>query len=104
MNLNHTGSSLRSLVYNIAGDKFKDFVTVAFGWKKIVGNILAQRSNIEKLENKVLFVSVHNNVWMQELILRKTQLITDIYSMLHIQLGDIVFFIKSSGIKPNFRK
>jgi hypothetical protein len=104
MDLNHTGSSIRELVYNIAGDKFKDFVTIAFGWKKIVGSILAQRSFVEKLDNKVLFISVHNNVWMQELILRKSELISDFNSKMNIHIEDIVFFIKSKGLKTNFRK
>ena len=85
----------QKLVYRIAGDEFRDFVTLAFGWKKIVGKLLAQKTEIHKLDKKVLFVSVTNSVWMQELILRKFQIMEDIKRMLLIDLTEIVFFIET---------
>ncbi|MCK4653286.1 MAG: DUF721 domain-containing protein [Candidatus Cloacimonetes bacterium] len=99
MDFTQTGKVLQNLVYQIAGPEYKDFVTIAFGWKKLVGNILAERASIHKLEKKVLFVSVTNNVWMQELILRKFQLMEDIKSMLNVQISDIVFFLKQNKVK-----
>lgn len=98
-----SGGSWRKLVYEIAGDEYHDFVTLAFGWKKIVGNILAQKAEIHKLEKQVLFVSVSNNVWMQELILRKYQIMEDIKLMLHIHLRDIVFFIEDDQKKGKLK-
>lgn len=85
----------QKLIYRIAGDEYRDFVTLAFGWKKIVGRLLAQKAELHKLEKKVLFVAVSNNVWMQELILRKFKIIEDIEAILHIGLKDIVFFIEA---------
>ncbi len=95
MDLELGGKSWQKLVYNIAGDEYRDFVTLAFGWKKIVGKILDQKAELHKLEKNVLFVSVTNNVWMQELILRKYQIIEDIEAILQITLKDIVFFIEA---------
>ncbi|MCF7792604.1 MAG: DUF721 domain-containing protein [Candidatus Cloacimonetes bacterium] len=93
MDLMRSGSAWKSIVYRIAGDDKKDFVTLAFGWKSIVGNILAERTQLHKIEKDVLFVSVANSVWMQELILRKEQIRKDIHSILRIKLAEIVFFV-----------
>ncbi|MCD4796962.1 MAG: DUF721 domain-containing protein [Candidatus Cloacimonetes bacterium] len=103
MDFTPAGNNLKKIVYSIAGPEQRDFVSIAFGWKKIVGNLLTERSSIKKLENGVLFVSVSNNVWMQELILRKFQIMKDIKSILNVQLSDIVFFMKSET-KRKFRK
>ncbi len=91
-----TGNVVKDLVFSIAGEENHDLIAVAFGWKKIVGNLLAERASIVKLENGVLFIAVTNNVWMQELVLRRSQLISDINRILHVKLSNIVFFIKQS--------
>ena len=89
-----TGNDVKDLVFSIAGEENHDLIAVAFGWKKIVGNLLAERASIVKLENGVLFIAVTNNVWMQELVLRRSQLISDINRILHVKLSNIVFFMK----------
>ncbi len=91
-----TGNVVKDLVFSIAGEENHDLIAVAFGWKKIVGNLLAERASIVKLENGVLFIAVTNNVWMQELVLRRSQLISDINRILHVKLSNIVFFMKQS--------
>ena len=91
-----TGNVVKDLVFSIAGEENHDLIAVAFGWKKIVGNLLAERASIVKLENGVLFIAVTNNVWMQELVLRRSQLISDINRILHVRLSNIVFFMKQS--------
>jgi len=102
MSLVQAGDKLHDLVYSIAGNEHKDILTLFFNWKKIVGNILSDRASIHKLEHKVLFIAVTNNVWMQELILRKSKIISNIDLILKIKLTDIVFFLKDSNLK--FRK
>jgi len=92
-----TGNAVKDLVYNIAGEENKDLITVAFGWKSIVGKLLADRTEIVKLENKTLFIAVSNNVWMQELVLRRSQLLSDINRILNIKLANIIFFIKQKS-------
>lgn len=91
-----TGNTVKDLVYSIAGEENHDLIAIAFGWKSIVGNLLAERASIIKLENGVLFIAVTNNVWMQELVLRRSQLINDINRILHVKLSNIVFFLKQS--------
>ncbi len=91
-----TGNAVKDLVFSIAGAENHDLVAIAFGWKSIVGNLLAERASIIKLENGVLFIAVSNNVWMQELVLRRSQLIGDIDRILHVKLSNIVFFLKQS--------
>ena len=89
-----TGNAVKDLVFNIAGEENHDLVAIAFGWKTIVGNLLAERAYIVKLENGVLFIAVTSNVWMQELVLRRSQLINDINRILHVKLSNIVFFMR----------
>ncbi len=91
-----SGNAVRDLVYSIAGEENHDLIAIAFGWKSIVGDLLAERASIIKLENGVLFIAVTNNVWMQELVLRRSQLISDVNRMLHVKLSNIVFFLKQS--------
>ena len=91
-----SGNTVKDLVYSIAGEENHDLVAIAFGWKTIVGNLLAERASIVKLENGVLFIAVTNNVWMQELVLRRSKLIGDINRILHVKLSNIVFFIKQN--------
>ncbi|HCX73377.1 MAG TPA: hypothetical protein DHM37_06655 [Candidatus Cloacimonas sp.] len=88
------GDAIKKLVYSIAGEKYRDLVTIRFNWERIVGKLLAERTNLKKLQHQTLFVGVTNNVWMQELVLRKQQIIEDIKLMLGISLKDIVFFLE----------
>ena len=91
-----SGNAVKDLVFSIAGEENHDLVAIAFGWETIVGNLLAERASIVKLENGVLFIAVTNNVWMQELVLRRSQLISDINRILHVKLSNIVFFMKQN--------
>ncbi|HHE37465.1 MAG TPA: DUF721 domain-containing protein, partial [Candidatus Cloacimonetes bacterium] len=99
MSLVQAGDKLHDLVYSIAGNEHKDILTLFFNWKKIVGNILSDRASIHKLEHNVLFIAVSNNVWMQELILRKSKIIADIDLILKIKLDDIVIFLKDAQFR-----
>ena len=97
MNFTQTGSAIHKLVFSIAGPENRDFISIAFGWKNIVGKLLAERAFIHKIENNTLFVAVTNNVWMQELVLQKQMIITKIFDQLTIKISDIVFFITSDA-------
>ncbi len=100
MSFTNSGSKLQNIVYKIAGPENKNFITLAFGWEKIIGEILAERAFIHKIENNVLFVAVSNNTWMQELVLKKQMIISKIKMILNIQVSDIIFFI-SHDIRAN---
>ncbi|MDY6915311.1 MAG: DUF721 domain-containing protein [Candidatus Cloacimonadota bacterium] len=88
------GDALKQLLYSIAGEKYKDLVTISINWEGIVGKLLAERTNIKSLRHNTLFVGVSNNVWLQELVLRKQQIIEDIKLTLNIPLKDIVFTLQ----------
>ena len=95
MNFTKTNSAIYQLVFDIAGPEKKDFISIAFGWKHVVGKLLAERAFIHKIENNILFVAVTNNVWMQELVLQKQMIKAKIFDQLKIKILDIVFFITS---------
>ena len=78
-------------MYRIAGDEYKDLINVALTLPTVIGKILSERVSIVKLENNVLFIKVENNVWMQELVIRKKQIIDGIKKKCHVKLENIVF-------------
>ena len=95
MDFKVAGNAMSRLVYSIAGEKYKDFVTIGLNWKRIVGKYLAKYSKVVKFEKGVLFVGVSNNVWMQELLLRKKDIMQKIQSRLDIPINDIVYYLRT---------
>ncbi|MCD6182445.1 MAG: DUF721 domain-containing protein [Candidatus Cloacimonetes bacterium] len=95
MKISRAGNAIQALIYRIAGAEHKELVTIAWSWNRIVGHLLADRTEIQKLENGVLFISVTNNVWMQELILQKYRIVGAIKRHLGISIKDIVFYIRT---------
>jgi len=91
-----TGNAVKDLVFRITSEENHNLIAIAFGWKPIVGKLLADRTEIIKLENDVLFISVSNSVWLQELVLRRSQLLGDVNRILHVKLSNIVFFLKQN--------
>jgi hypothetical protein len=106
MKFNKAGNVIRSLVYRIAGSEYQDIVAVSFCWKRILGRLLSERTELIKIEKNVLFVAVNNNVWMQELLLAKHDLIRQIKQQGDVELTDIVFFLKDQveNQQPNYLK
>ena len=84
------------IIYRIAGEKYNRFIHVYMGWKKIVGPLLAERSQPIKVENDILFVGVQNSSWMQELILLKADIIAK-YANYGEKLNDIIYITQSPG-------
>ena len=95
MSFIRSGGAIQNLLYSIAGEKYENLVTIALAWKKIVGNIVAERSEIQKIDNNILFIAVNNSVWLQEMVLTKKIIIAKIKQRLGIELKDIVFFLKN---------
>jgi predicted nucleic acid-binding Zn ribbon protein len=44
-------------------------------WEKVAGRKIAERSQAVDVQNETLIVEVENNVWMQELVLLKPQIL-----------------------------
>lgn len=103
MKFTKAGNAIRNLVFSIAGSQYQEIVAISFCWNKILGDLISKRTTIVKCENGVLFVSVSNNIWMQELVLTKSDLMEQIAKQSAVKLRDIVFYLDSNENKlPNY--
>ncbi len=93
-----------NLIYQLGGEKYASFIAAFMAWKNIVGELLASHSHPFKYENHVLFVAVHNNTWMQELMLLKANIISKYNTILEEGISEIVFMISSPKRKCKKRK
>ena len=63
-------------------------------WEEAVGKNIARRARAVSVRNEILFVTVQNSVWLQELVLLKEGIIEKINSLIGKQvIKDIVFRI-----------
>ena len=63
-------------------------------WEEVVGKNIARRARAVSVRNEILFVTVQNSVWLQELALLKEGIIEKINSLVGRQvIKDIVFRI-----------
>ncbi len=85
----------QDVIYRLGGERHERFIRVFLAWKKLVGELLAERSHPVKLQNNVLFVGVQNSAWMQELILLKADILDKYKSQFGEDLQDIVFTIRT---------
>jgi predicted nucleic acid-binding Zn ribbon protein len=92
---------LDDLIEQFSEAGFSREIKIGLLWSKSVGRLLANKSQIYRLENDVLFVLVADNVWLQELVLRKPQIIKKINKSLpdKEQIKDIIFSLSSKKIK-----
>lgn len=99
MSWHAVGNYYRDLVLRIAGEKYRFLALIALNWKNIVGELLAERSAPEKYEHHVLFVTVSNSTWMQELVLIKPQILSRLNTHLKLQVNEIVFIMGNKHAK-----
>lgn len=92
---------LDDLIEQFSEAGFSREIKIGLLWSKSVGRLLANKSQIYRLENDVLFALVADNVWLQELVLRKPQVIKKINKSLpdKEQIKDIIFSLSSKKIK-----
>nr|MDK2851139.1 hypothetical protein [Candidatus Cloacimonadota bacterium] len=93
------GSRIEDLIYRLGGEKHKRFIHIFMNWKRIVGELLAEKSYPIKIDRDTLFVAVENNAWMQELVLLKNDIINYYKKNCHEDLNDIIFIIKTKREK-----
>ncbi len=80
----------------LAGEENRPAVEAALAWRRIVGEPLARRSRVEKFEFGTLHVAVDNNVWMQELMLLKQDMLHRLNKLPGLAVQDIKFFLRPS--------
>ena len=95
MALNSIDSLASRLIFRLGGEEHERFIRLYLGWKRVVGELLAERSHPVKIERDILFVGVENNAWMQELNLMKTKIIKEYKSQYHEEIQDIVLMIRA---------
>lgn len=84
-----------SLVLKLGGDKYRAFIKLYLCWKNAVGDLLAEKSHPFRYRDSILYVSVQNNSWMQELILHKKHLIEKCQQLSKEPVQDIVFMLRA---------
>lgn len=90
----------KTLALRLGGEKYAAFIRLYLDYKQVVGELLAQKSYPYRYQDDILFVAVENNSWMQELVLRKHELIARYQAISNIKPKDILFFIRTPKDKP----
>jgi len=95
------GSVIENLIQNLSDKGFSREIKIAFLWRRIVGDILDNKTRILKFENGILYIVVENNIWLQELVLKKTEILEQLNGQLDPthQIKNIIFSL--SGKKIN---
>lgn len=91
--MNKIDSSLRGLLFRLAGNKYRDLVIIALNWSFVVGKLLSERSSILKFENKILYIKVSNHVWLQEFVLRKPDILKKLQEKVNVEIDNILFMV-----------
>ncbi len=85
----------KSFILRVAGEKYRDFALVLVNWGECVGELLASYSNVEKYEDGIIYISVVDNVWLQEFFLLKSQIIERLHGKTDLAIRDIIFYAKN---------
>lgn len=93
-------SIIENLIQSLSEKGFSREIKTAFLWRRIVGDILDNKTRILKLDNDVLYILVENNIWLQELVLKKTEILDWLNSQLDppYQIKNIIFSLSSKKI------
>ena len=94
------GSIIEHLIQNLSEKGFSREIKIAFLWRKIVGDILDNKTRVLKLDNNILYILVENNIWLQELVLKKTEILDQLNAQLEppFQIKNIVFSLSHKKI------
>jgi predicted nucleic acid-binding Zn ribbon protein len=64
-------------------------------WRKAVGQDIGKQTSPNRIENGILFVSVTNPIWMNELVFLKSQIIKKLNELIKQDVvKDIKFYLK----------
>jgi len=74
-NLQDLKSLLHSIVSGMEGAPLQEQLRIRDMWEAVVGPHIAKKASPEGVKNGILFVSVENSVWMQELTFMKQQIL-----------------------------
>jgi len=94
------GSIIENLIQNLSEKGFSREIQIAFQWRRTTGDLLNNKTRIHKLENNVLYIHVENNVWLQELVLKKSEILEKLNSYLPAtqKVKNIIFSLSGKRI------
>ncbi len=95
MALSPVSRFLKQVLDQLGGDRYQPFILLYQGWKDIVGDLLASRSHPFRFHDSILYVAVQNNSWLQELYLRKAEILRQCRTQIPQEIRDIIFLIRS---------
>lgn len=104
MSFTRAGNVIQKIVDSIAGSKYKDLFVVSRAWPEIVGELIANRTFLQKIDKGILYIMVDNSIWMQELVLRKWSIINQLKKDYALEIENIIFFCKDLDYRPKKRK
>lgn len=94
------GSIIESLLRNLSKKGAAREIRIGLLWRKSVGHLLAAKTRLERINHNTLVVRVDNNIWLQELVLRKPDIIRKMNMHLPSQehIADIYFSLATKRI------
>lgn len=95
MALSPVSRLLNQTLARIAGEKYQPFIRLYAGWQDIVGELLASRSHPYRYHDSILYIAVQNNSWLQELYLKKADILRQCRRQIPGEIKDIIFFIRN---------
>lgn len=95
--MKNINSSISSILFNIGGDRYHDLIVIALSWKTVVGNYMAEHSSVLKYQNNTLYIGVDSSVWLQEFVLMKSMLTTQLNKVvakdINSKINNLVFLL-----------
>ena len=91
-----TKFNIRSFLLKVAGEKYRDFALILLHWRGCVGKGMDSCSLVEKFENGVLYISVVDNIWLQEFFLLKEEIMDRLHSRTGLAFRDVIFYLKNN--------
>lgn len=95
MALRSFDSLIQQTLTQMGGGKYLPFMRLYSAWKDIVGPLLASRSHPWRFRDSVLYVAVQNNSWLQELYLRKADILEQCRKIIPEDIKEIIFMIRN---------
>ncbi|MCB5224832.1 MAG: DUF721 domain-containing protein [Candidatus Cloacimonadaceae bacterium] len=88
-------SLINQTLTQVGGEKYRPFMRLYGAWKDIVGPLLASRSHPWRFRDSVLYIAVQNNSWLQELYLRKADILKQCRQTIPEEIKEIIFIIRN---------
>ena len=93
--MNKLSKGLKSLLFEIAGEQYRDLLIIALAWKSVVGELLSERYKVVKFEKKTLFIEAVNHLWLQDFVLYKPMYLEKLRNETKLEIDNIIAMVKN---------